>query len=79
MPGMNGWQVAEEIKRRAPSTRVVMITGWAQEIAPDDPKRRGVDGVLGKPLDLAHLQEALHAWLCEPAVAPGASRGRGAG
>jgi signal transduction histidine kinase/CheY-like chemotaxis protein len=63
MPGMNGWMVAEEIKRRAPGTRVVLITGWAQEIAPDDPKRRGVDGILGKPLDLARLREALHASL----------------
>jgi signal transduction histidine kinase len=70
MPGMNGWQVAEELKRAAPGTRVVLVTGWAQEIAPDDPKRRGVDGVLAKPLDVAHLRRALTHWLGAPAPAP---------
>jgi signal transduction histidine kinase/CheY-like chemotaxis protein len=70
MPGMNGWQVAEQVKKLAPDTRVVLVTGWAQEIAPDDPKRRGVDGILGKPLDLAHLRRALNAWLRAPAPAP---------
>jgi signal transduction histidine kinase len=63
MPGMNGWQVAEEVKRIAPGTRVVLVTGWAAEIAQDDPKRRRVDGILGKPLDLVHLRRALNAWL----------------
>jgi hypothetical protein len=43
--------------------RVVLVTGWAQEIAPDDPKRRGVDGILAKPLDMAHLRRALATWL----------------
>jgi signal transduction histidine kinase/ActR/RegA family two-component response regulator len=70
MPGMNGWQVAEELKRAAPGTRVMLVTGWAQEIAPDDPKRRGVDGVLAKPLDLAHLRQALTTWLPPPARGP---------
>jgi CheY-like chemotaxis protein len=70
MPGMNGWQVAEALKRAAPGTRVVLVTGWAQEIPPDDPKRRGVDGVLAKPLDLAHLRQALTQWLGAPAPAP---------
>jgi signal transduction histidine kinase len=70
MPGMNGWQVAEQLKKLAPDTRVVLVTGWAQEIAPDDPKRRGVDGILGKPLDLAHLRRALNAWLRAPGPAP---------
>jgi signal transduction histidine kinase/CheY-like chemotaxis protein len=63
MPQMNGWQVAEALKRTAPETRVVLVTGWAQEIAPDDPRRRGVEGVLGKPLDVAQLRRALGAWL----------------
>jgi CheY-like chemotaxis protein len=63
MPGLNGWQVAEELKRLAPSTPVVLVTGWAQEIAPDDPKREGVDGILGKPLEVGELRRALERWL----------------
>jgi signal transduction histidine kinase/ActR/RegA family two-component response regulator len=63
MPGLNGWQVAEEMKRLVPAMPIVLVTGWAQEIAPDDPKRAGVDGILGKPLGVGDLQHALEQWL----------------
>ncbi|HZA51951.1 MAG TPA: ATP-binding protein [Myxococcaceae bacterium] len=59
MPEMSGWQVAEAIRALAPDTRIHLITGWAAEIAPDDPRRRFVDGVLAKPLDLADLERLL--------------------
>ncbi len=65
MPGMNGWQVATAVKRVAPGTRVVLLTGWAQEIAPEDAKRGAVDGILGKPLDLARLRRFLSERLGE--------------
>ena len=41
MPDMNGWRVAREIQDVAPGTTVYMLTGWAQEIADDDPRRVG--------------------------------------
>jgi len=40
MPDMNGWHVAREIQDVAPGTSVFMVTGWAQQIARDDPRRR---------------------------------------
>ena len=59
MPDMNGWRVAREIQTVAPGTTVYMLTGWAQEIAQHDPRRRWVKGVLEKPMNLEHLRELL--------------------
>jgi signal transduction histidine kinase/CheY-like chemotaxis protein len=59
MPEMNGWEVAERIQKIAPGTRAVMISGWAHEIARDDPRRRLVLDVLPKPLALDEVQRLL--------------------
>jgi CheY-like chemotaxis protein len=56
MPDMNGWRVAREIQDVAPGTTVYMLTGWAQQIAEDDPRRRWVKGVLEKPMTLDDLR-----------------------
>lgn len=69
MPGMNGWQLAERIRTASPSTRILMLTGWAQEIPRDDPRLRNVDGLLGKPLQLETLRDVLAARLAA-AVTP---------
>jgi signal transduction histidine kinase/CheY-like chemotaxis protein len=59
MPDVNGWRVAREIQDLAPGTTVYMLTGWAQHIAEDDPRRRWVKGVLEKPMTLERLRELL--------------------
>ncbi|HUJ28589.1 MAG TPA: response regulator [Myxococcales bacterium] len=61
MPEMSGWQVAREIRRIAPGTPVWLLTGWANEIAEDDPRRELVQGVLAKPIDLDRLRSLLWA------------------
>jgi CheY-like chemotaxis protein len=75
MPEMSGWKVAEEVRRRAPDARLFLVTGWAHEIAPDDPRRRLVDGVLPKPLPVDVLRSLLarpaaRAAAAQPGVAP---------
>jgi CheY-like chemotaxis protein len=55
MPEMSGWQVAEQVKRLSPATRVLLLTGWGDAVVPN----RCVDGLLTKPVRLAHLQEIL--------------------
>jgi PAS domain S-box-containing protein len=47
--GQTGWQVAEEVRRSWPSTRVVLATGWGAGIDPAEARERGVDAVLAKP------------------------------
>ena len=59
MPEMSGWQVAREIRRLAPGTPVWLLTGWANEIADDDPRRELVQGVLAKPVDIDRLRALL--------------------
>ena len=71
MPGMSGWEVAREARTNQPGLPIYMVTGWASEFADDDKRRRNVDGVLGKPIDLDDLRNILaRAAGATPAAAP---------
>jgi CheY-like chemotaxis protein len=59
MPDMNGWSIAREIQNIAPGTSIYVLTGWAQQIREDDPRRGWVKGVLEKPMDLERLRDLL--------------------
>ncbi len=70
MPEVDGWAVAAAVKARKPGTHVVMLTGWAGEIAPEDFKKRGIDVVLAKPFSRVELEAAI-ASLLAPQSATG--------
>jgi signal transduction histidine kinase/ActR/RegA family two-component response regulator len=81
---LTGWEVAARIGTVAPGTRILLVTGWAEEIAPDDPRRRHVARVLSKPLGLDELREILQDAPARSAddaarAVPGAERPRGDG
>jgi CheY-like chemotaxis protein len=58
MPRVNGWQVAEQVKLRAPATRVFVLTGWGEGVtAPEASKY--VDQVLAKPISADAILERL--------------------
>jgi CheY-like chemotaxis protein len=59
MPEVDGWALAAAVKRRSASTGVVVLTGWAAELSPDDFTRRGADRVLAKPCGRAELEAAI--------------------
>jgi len=61
MPGLTGWEVARRAKALQPGLPVVLVTGSAHAIAPDQPERRFVDAILAKPCELATLQAVLGA------------------
>jgi PAS domain S-box-containing protein len=61
MPDMNGWEVASRIAELHSGARIYMLTGWANEIPRDDPRRKLVVDVLAKPIDLAHIDGILRA------------------
>jgi PAS domain S-box-containing protein len=61
MPDMNGWEVASRIAELGLVARIFMLTGWANEIPRDDPRRRLVADVLAKPIDLARIDGILRA------------------
>jgi CheY-like chemotaxis protein len=62
MPDLNGLQVAVGVKRRSPSTPVVLVTGWGSDMDASSPPH-GITAVLSKPFRLAALVEAVRAAL----------------
>jgi signal transduction histidine kinase/DNA-binding response OmpR family regulator len=57
MPGISGWQVAEQVKKRSPSIPVILVSGWA--IQQDDARlsESGIDFILQKPCTLSDFEE----------------------
>jgi CheY-like chemotaxis protein len=51
MPQLNGWEIARRVKARKDSPAFYLLTGWAAEIPPGDPRRELVDAVVAKPVD----------------------------
>jgi signal transduction histidine kinase/CheY-like chemotaxis protein len=68
MPEVDGWAVAASARSYLPGTHVVMLTGWAGEIAAEDFKRRGVDVLLAKPCSRADLEAAIGGLLASKPV-----------
>jgi CheY-like chemotaxis protein len=66
MPGLNGWDVALRLREIAPATPVYLVTGWAQELGPDDPRRANVAGILPKPIDVGELGRIVRGAGSEP-------------
>jgi PAS domain S-box-containing protein len=61
MPGMSGDQVAARIKSSKPNLPVIMLTGFGAMMLASEEKPAGVDLVLGKPVTMAQLREAIAA------------------
>lgn len=59
MPGMDGITVLGEIKRRAPETEVIMLTGHATLSSGTEAMRRGAFDYLMKPCDTEDLVEKI--------------------
>jgi len=56
MPGMNGLQVLDKIKEKAPSTEVIVITGLDSTGLGIECLERGAFEFMAKPLNLDHLK-----------------------
>jgi CheY-like chemotaxis protein len=57
--GMNGWELADAVKRRWPDLRFMLATGWGAALDPAEAMTRGVDAVLSKPYPADDLLRAL--------------------
>jgi PAS domain S-box-containing protein len=57
MPGMNGWEVVREVRRRAPGTPIALITGWGHQLDPAELAAHGVDFLLPKPYRIRQLHD----------------------
>jgi CheY-like chemotaxis protein len=59
MPGATSWEIAKAARAAGPTTRVIMVSGYASVSAPDPSTSELVDRFLQKPVDLKLLFAAL--------------------
>jgi CheY-like chemotaxis protein len=59
MPYVDGRTVSSTVKRAAPETIVILLTGWGQRLVAEGDVPAHVDRVLGKPPKLREIREAL--------------------
>jgi CheY-like chemotaxis protein len=52
MPGMDGWELARQVKTISPSTPVLAMTGWNGQEMTGRMKEEAVDSVMFKPFTL---------------------------
>jgi PAS domain S-box-containing protein len=57
--GMNGWELAERVRRGWPQIRFALATGWGAAIDPVEAREKGVVAVLAKPYSPAELEAVL--------------------
>jgi len=56
MPGLSGWQVAEEVKKIKASTPVALITGWGIQLEDSELKKGSVDFIMPKPFMIDQIK-----------------------
>ncbi len=59
MPGMSGLQFLAEAARRRPGAARMLISGWTEEIPPQELEELGIMALINKPWDDAQLKETL--------------------
>lgn len=67
MPGMDGWAVISEVRRRCPDTKLVIVTGYGglvdQVVTGEDADL--VDALISKPFNLAEIDSTINDLLLE--------------
>ena len=61
MPDMDGWEVAEQVKKRTADTPVLLLSGWGNLMTADEKESQLVDAVLAKPPRINELRQVLQA------------------
>ena len=59
MPGMDGWGVAREVRRRQSGARVVIVTGHGKDGDSRNNWEEVADGIIAKPFDFTQVEEVL--------------------
>jgi GAF domain-containing protein/ActR/RegA family two-component response regulator len=76
MPGLSGWEVARLVKERRPETPVTLITGWGDQIDPEEARANGVEFLVTKPFKLAEVTAVVSQALTPPAPSARAPNAR---
>ena len=67
MPGMNGAELASEVRVRFPKIPIILVTAYAEMLGMWGADLSGVDSVVSKPFRLGNLRKALAAAVDEVA------------
>jgi CheY-like chemotaxis protein len=74
--GMNGFELAERLRRTCPSLRAIFMSGYLADVRRDDFQVRESDAYLAKPFNLPELARVVRRTLDTPAaVEPANGRG----
>ncbi len=61
MPGLNGFEATRLVRRSAPNTKVIMLTGFVDEDSLVESLRAGASGYMLKNVDMAELVLAIRS------------------
>jgi DNA-binding response OmpR family regulator len=60
MPDMDGFEVLEELKKKEPSVKAMMITGRDDKDSQEKARKLGAHDYIVKPLDLEELHKKIY-------------------
>jgi DNA-binding NtrC family response regulator len=65
LPGIDGVELTEQVRRESPATSVIWITAYGGQRLRKDAERLGVYICLDKPLEIGQIEEVVRAALHE--------------
>jgi len=71
MPGMSGWELAAVCQAKFPQVLVGLITGWGDQLDPDQLRGHGIQFVLAKPFVASEVRRQVSQVLNPTASTPG--------
>ncbi|RRR78153.1 MAG: GAF domain-containing protein [Candidatus Viridilinea halotolerans] len=59
MPGMSGWDLITHARILVEDLKVILVTGWGEQLSIEEARDRGADVVLAKPFEARRLQQVV--------------------
>lgn len=63
MPGLNGFEMADKIKKEYPDTKIIMVSGYNDKFSSEDEDNPSYDAQLGKPVSSTQLLDTIDSVL----------------
>jgi CheY-like chemotaxis protein len=59
MPGMNGCEVYDRLKKIQPQVKIILVSGYIEQYVLDEFSQRNFNGYIEKPFKLKELSEKI--------------------
>jgi PAS domain S-box-containing protein len=60
MPDIDGWAVASAVRKRWKNSKVILLTGYGNQIDNFEEQKDQIDGILAKPISMEDLNKTIH-------------------